>query len=63
MIIVGSFFLTQVKNRVCVTLRDGVFLLIVKAESSGEEKDNDFDLTCKWNVHVYKIKKTGLGSQ
>jgi len=46
----GYFFLTQV-NRVCVTLRDGVFLLIVKAEPSGDEKDKDFDLTCKCNVY------------
>lgn len=55
-------FLTQA-NRVCATLRDGVFLLIVKAEPSGDEKDKDFELTCKWNTHVYSIKKTGLGGQ
>lgn len=41
------FFLTQVDNRVIVTMRDGVFVLIVKAEASGKEKDKDFDLTCK----------------
>ena len=41
------FFLTQVDNRVIVTMRDGVFVLIVKAEPSGKENDKDFDLTCK----------------
>ena len=56
LIIVVNFLLTQVKNRVCRTLRDGVFLLIVNAERPGSEKDNDFELTCKWNV--YNTKKT-----
>ena len=55
LIIVVNFLLAQVKNRVCRTLRDGVFLLIVNAEPSGSEKD-DFVLTCKWNV--YNTKKT-----
>ena len=41
------FFLTQVANRVIATMRDGVFVLIVKAEPSDKEKDKDFDLTCK----------------
>ena len=55
---VVNFFLTQVENRVCVTKRDGVFLLIVKAEPSGKDKeDKEFELTCKWNVHVYNMKQ------
>ena len=60
LITVANFFLTQVKNQVCSTLRDGVFLLIVKAEPSVDDKDKDFDLTCKWNVYNM-TKNTGLG--
>ena len=34
----------------------------MKAEPSVDDKDKDFDLTCKWNVYNM-TKSTGLGGQ
>ena len=43
--------LHQVKDRVCVTKYDGVFVLLVNAFPVDEETDSkDFKLTCKLNV-------------